>query len=201
MMADFGDIFGGTFAALLAVAFAVALLRLGIAGFEMTAPHDAEAVPILRLLALGTGTALGVALVAAEPHTDYFLPDRIFAGDGPWSISLLDLLGRHALPQLSTLQALPDLMLAFDGLAAFTGWIGLLGLVQGAIMTQGLWHGRAQRRAYFAFLLLALHIALLLQWTAHLTAWFAAQLNVWIIALALVLFQRWRYRPHHAASH
>lgn len=198
MMADLGDILGGTLGALLAFAFAIALLRLGIAGFEMTAPHDAEAVPLLRLLALGTGMTLGIALVAAEPGTTDFLPDRIFAGDGPWTISLVDLLGRHALPQPAALRALPDAMLAFDGLAGLAGWTGLLGMLQGAIIAGRLWQGSARQRALLAFLLLVLDLALLLQWSAHLTAWFAAQLNVWIIALALLLFQRWRYGPHHA---
>lgn len=200
-MAYLGDIFGGTLAALLAVAFAMGLLRLGVAGFETTAPHDAEAVPILRLVALFTGIALGAALIAASPETRDFLPDRVFAGHGPWAIGLLDLLGRDALPRAATLRALPDAMLTFTGPAALIGWAAFLGLTQGAIIAGRLWRGAAQRRAYLAFLLFALHIALLLHWGAHLAAWSAAQLNVWILVVALLLFQRWRYRPHQGGGH
>jgi hypothetical protein len=181
-----------------ALALAVALLRLGLAGFDAAAPRDAEAVPLLRLLAVATGALLGVALLLAAPHVGAFLPDGMFAPRGPWSIGLRDLLVRHAVPAPEAMQALVGAMVALDALAALPGWIAAAGAVQGAVLARRLWYGPAQRRAFLAFLFLALHMALLLHWTAHLLAWIAAQLGIWLFALALLLFQRWRYRPRGA---
>lgn len=196
MQADLGDILGGVVVAMLALAVAAALLRLGAAGFAFAAPEDAEAVPLLRMLALGTGALGGLALIAAGAPPGAFLPGGLFDAQGPWSIGIAEALVRHALPSLATLGTLRDAMLASAGMAAVVGWMALGGVLLGAAAARRLWYAPDRARAFGAFLLLAIHTALLLHYAAHLLAWFAAQLGFWLFALALLLFQRWRYRSH-----
>ncbi|WP_372618073.1 hypothetical protein [Falsiroseomonas sp.] len=181
------------FAMLAALLLAVALLRLGLAAHDMAAPRDAEAVPLLRLLALGTGTVAGAGLLAAAPDPSIFHPARIFAAEGPWAIGLGELLGQHALPRAEALQALPAALFALQGTATAAAWIALAGLACGGVLARRLWRGRTRLRAFAAFLLLVLLSMVQLHYTAHLLAWLAAQLGFWLFALALLLFQRWRY--------
>jgi hypothetical protein len=188
-----GDILGGLAAAVLALGLAVALARVAGAAFAIAAPHDAEAVPQLRLLAIWTGGAFGLALILAAPDRAMFLPGRILGAQGPWDAELLVLLGRHALPRAEAVVGLPDALLGGDFAAAFLTWLALLGFLHGSVTALRLWHGTARRRAFLAFVMLALHMALLLHYTAHLLGWFAAQLGPWLFALALLAFQRWRY--------
>ncbi len=196
MQADLSDILGGATVAMLALAIAAALVRLGAAGFAFAAPEDAEAVPLVRVLALGTGALGGVALVVAGAPPGAFLPGGLFDADGPWAVGIAQVLSRHALPSAATLVALRDAMLAPAGLAGLAGWLAIGGVLLGAATARRLWYGQDRIRAFGAFLLLALHTALLVHYTTHLLAWFAAQLGFWLFALALLVFQRWRYRSH-----
>ncbi len=170
------DGLGGLFAVLVAVA----ALRLVSVAFTMAAPRDAEAVPLLHVLALFCGLALGVALVLGGPEARAFLPSRIFAQDGPWAIGLGGFFSRYALPRRAALVGLPL-------------WLVLPVLLAGALVAWRLWRGRARLRAFAAFLLLSATTALLLHYGAHLLAWLAAQLSFWLFALGLLGFQRWRY--------
>lgn len=188
-----GDILGGLAAALLALGIAVALARVAHAAFAIAAPHDAEAVPLLRLLALCTGGAFGLALILAAPDRAMFLPGHVLGGEGPWGAGLLAMLGSHGLPRADAFAALPDALRGESAVAAFVTWLALLGFLQGSLTALRLWHGTARLRAFCAFLMLTLHITLLLHYTAWLLGWFAAQLGPWLFALALLAFQRWRY--------
>lgn len=183
------------FAMLAAILLAIALLRLGLAAHDMAAPRDAEAVPLLRLLALGCGVALGAGLLAAAPDASIFHPARIFVADGPWAIGLGELLARHALPRAEAMRALPAALLAWHGAATAAAWLALAGLLGGFVLARRLWRGRTRLRAFGAFLLLVLLAAVQLHYAAHLLAWLAAQLGFWLFALALLLFQRWRHAP------
>ncbi|WP_198372740.1 hypothetical protein [Roseomonas rosulenta] len=188
-----GSILGGLAAALLALGGAVALARIAGAAFAIAAPQDAEAVPLLRLLAIGTGGAFGLAVLLAAPGRGMFLPERVFDAEGAWAGSLSELLARHALPRAEALAALPQALLGADPAAAVLAWLALLGVLHGSVTVLRLWHGTARLRAICAFVMLALHTALLLHYAAYLLGWFAAQLGPWLFALALLAFQRWRY--------
>jgi hypothetical protein len=189
------DLLLHTLAMLAAVLLAVGLLRLGVASYDLAAPRDAEAVPLLRLLALGTGAALGAGLLATAPDSTIFHPARIFAADGPWTITLGELIGRHALPRAEALRSLAAAPFAGDGAGTAAAWLALAGLLGGFVLARRLWRGRTRLRAFGAFLLLALLAAVQLHYAAHLLAWLAARLGFWLFALALLLFQRWRHAP------
>jgi hypothetical protein len=181
-----------------AVLLAVALLRLGLAAYDIAAPRDAEAVPLLRLLALGTGAAAGAGLLAAAPDPSIFHPGRIFAADGPWAIGLMEFLDRHSLPGAEALRALPGALFAPRGAATAAAWLALAGLACGGVLARRLWQGSTRLRGFCAFLLLVLLAAVQLHYAANLLAWLAARLGFWLFALALLLFQRWRYAPRAA---
>ena len=198
MAGALGEILGGVAAALLALGAAVLLARIAGAAFAIAAPHDAEAVPLLRLLAISTGIAFGLALILAAPHSGIFAPGRVLAAEGAWSAGLPALLGAHALPRREAFVGLPAALLGDSFAGALVTWIALLGVIQGSITALRLWHGAPRWRAFAAFLMLALHIALLVHYSAHLLGWFAAQLGPWLFALALLVFQRWRYRVRAA---
>ncbi|CAH0223982.1 hypothetical protein [Roseomonas sp. CECT 9278] len=198
MESGLGDILGGLAAALLALGLAVALARIAHAAFAIAAPHDAEAVPLLRLLAVCTGGALGLALILAAPDRAMFLPGHVLGGEGPWGASLLAMLGSHGLPRAEAVAALPDALRGDGFAAAFVTWLALLGFLYGSLTALRLWYGTARLRAFCAFLMLALHITLLLHYSAYLLGWFAAQLGPWLFAVALLGFQHWRYRVRAA---
>jgi hypothetical protein len=186
-------ILGGLASALLALGIAVALARIAGAAFAIAAPHDAEAVPLLRLLGVSAGAAFGVALLLAAPDRAMFLPSHVLSAQAPWNSDLLAFLGAHALPDAPAFAALPDALRGESPAAAFFAWLALLGFGYGTVTALRLWHGTTRARAFFAFLMLALHTALLVHYTAHLLGWFAARLGPWLFALALLGFQRWRY--------
>jgi hypothetical protein len=193
------EILGGVAAALLALGLAVLLARVAGAAFAIAAPHDAEAVPLLRLLAIGTGFACGLALVLVAPHSAIFAPGRLLAAEGPWGTGLPALLGAHGLPRADALAALPGALMGASVATAVLAWLALAGFIQGSLTALRLWRGVPRRRAFVAFVMLVLHTTLLVHYTTHLLGWFAAQLGPWLFALALLAFQRWRYatRPAH----
>lgn len=189
-----GMILWGGAEAVLAILLALALLRLAGLVYHALAPADAEAVPLLHVLALGAGLAAGVALLLAVPHGEDFRLSGIFMAEGPWALDLPGFLARHGLPGRGTLgQAWQDLRQG--GLGALPGGLALLLLVLGPLAALRWWRGRARWRAMGAFLLLALSTALLLHYAIHLLAWMLARLNFWLFALLLLAFQRWRHAP------
>lgn len=180
-----------------ALLVALAGLRLGAWMYAMTAPHDAEAVPLLHTLALVAGVAMGVALLASTPHLAEFALARIFTAEGFWSVDLWHFLGAHALPSHATLARTSGALMGEGGATqVWTARIAILALVPGGLAARRLWRGRARLRALLAFLLLALWSAVMLGYATHLLAWAAAQLSFWLFLVALVLFQRWRYRTN-----
>ncbi len=198
MLSTLLDLLLSGLAMLAGVVLAVAAIRLGLAAHHLAEPRDAEAVPLLRLVAISTGAIAGAGLLAAAPDPSLFRPARIFASDGPWAIGLPALLRDHALPGRATLRALVTALRGGEGAATVAGWLALAGLVGGGVLARRLWQGRARLRAFGAFLLLVLLTALQLHYAAHLLAWLAAQLGFWLFAVALLLFQRWRYAPRVA---
>ncbi|MDB5415140.1 MAG: hypothetical protein JWR10_3475 [Rubritepida sp.] len=189
--------------ALAAVAvFAVAygLIRLGLLQYGMVAPSDADAVPILHVLALAAGVLLGAMLLAAVPHAEDFRPSRIYASDSPWRMDAGQFLARHALPDGPTLRGAAALLMPGNtSIGAILGQMGAVLALAGAVQALMLWRGWPRVRAAVAVLLLAGWTALILHYAAHLMAWGATQLNFWLFALLLVLWQRFRYRVRRAA--
>lgn len=176
-------------AALLAFALAFGMLRLGAFQYGTIAPHGAEATPVLHMLGLVAGVLGGAALLL--PDAGLFRPIEIFAAEGPWSIGLPVFLERHALPGLATLRAAADGLQGKAGmLALLLGWGAILVLGAAVVTARRLWPGW---RAAGAVCLLAVWIAVILHYAAHLLAWSLAQLNIWVLPLLLLLFQRWRY--------
>lgn len=183
-------------AALLVFAVAYALIRIGLLQYTMLAPSDADAVPLLHVLAILAGGLLGLLLLGTLPHGQDFRLSRIFAADSPWDLGVGAFLARHALPDGATIHAARDALLQQEMTAAgLAGWAGLALALIAAAQAMLLWRGWSRLRAAVAVLLLAFWTALVLHYVAHLLAWGATQLNFWIFALALILWQRWRYRP------
>lgn len=188
----------GGMEALVAMLIAVLLLRGASGAFNLAAPHDAEAVPLLHVAALGTGLALGLALLLALPHGGAFRLAQVFDDTGRWGQGLGSFLAGSLVPGSETLRAALAALRRLEGPAGFAALLALVGLVAGAAVALRLWRGMARLRALVAFLLLAACVALLLHYAAHLAAWLAARLNFWVFALLLLGFQRWRYAPRAA---
>jgi len=183
--------------AVFAFGLALALMRLAGAAYALAAPRDAEAVPLLHVLALAAGGATGIALLLALPHAGDFRPARLFLAGGPWAIGLGDVLARFALPDAATLRGARD-ALSTGGAGGAAGWLALALLAAGPLAALRWWRGRTRLRAIAAFLLLAACTALILHYGAHLLAWTASQLNFWLFAVALFAWQRWRYAAPRA---
>ena len=203
--AGIGALLWDALEAAFAFGLALALMRLASAAYGIAAPRDAEAVPLLHVLALAAGGASATALLLALPHAGDFRPSRLFLAGGPWAIGLGDFLTRYALPDLATLRGARDALYpggaggwAGGGVGAAAGWLALALLAAGPLAALRWWHGRTRLRAIAAFLLLAASTALILHYGAHLLAWAAAQLNFWLFALALFAWQRWRYAAPRA---
>lgn len=187
-------------AALAVFAVAYGLIRVGLLQYGMVAPSDADAVPILHVLALAAGVLLGVLLLAAVPHAEDFRPSRIYASDSPWKMNAGQFLARHALPDGATIRGAAAMLVPGDtSPGAIVGQIGAVLATIGAIQALLLWGGWARVRGALAVLLLAGWTALAVHYAAHLIAWGATQLNFWLFALLLVLWQRWRHRQPRAA--
>jgi hypothetical protein len=182
----------GGLEAVIAFVIAVALVRLASAAYGMLAPHDAEAVPLLHVLALAAGGVSGLTLLLALPHAALFSLNSLFSARGPWEFGIGVFLQRHALPDAATLHR-AVIGLGSARLSAGVGWLAVLLLLAGPLAALRWWHGRSRLRAIAAFLMLAASTAVLLHYAAHLLAWAAAQLNFWLFAVALILFQRRRY--------
>jgi hypothetical protein len=198
---DFSGMAGlawGAIEALVALLVALMLLRGATGAFNLAAPHDAEAVPLLHVAALGTGLALGVTLLLAVPHGEAFRLSQVFDGRGRWMQGLGGFLAGSLLPGRETVQAAITAVRRLEGPAGFGGLLTLAGLLAGVTVALRLWRGVARLRALLAFLLLSLCVALLLHYAAHLAAWLAARLNFWVFALLLLGFQRWRHTPSTA---
>lgn len=182
-------------AAIVAILVALGMVRLGTLQYAIVAPADAEAVPILHVLGAGTGLVAGMALLLSVPHAGAFAPGILFERGAAWDLSLGDFLAAYALPRWVTLRSL---LLSIGGegslLQVATARFAMVGLLAGPLLALRLWRGLARLRALAAFLLLVLWTALILHYALHLAAWTVAQLNFWTFAIALLLFQRWRYR-------
>lgn len=183
-----------------AVLIVLAAVRLGSLQFALVAPHDAEAVPLLHTLGFAAGLAAAVALLVAAPHAAEFSPHRLFAPHSIWDATLGEFLARHALPGRSTLGAAWDGLFGGGGGALMAAaWASILAVATGLAVSFRMWRGRLRLRAALSFLLLATWTALIVNYAAHLLAWGLTQLGFWAFLLALLAFQRWRYRPRGAA--
>lgn len=185
----------GGMEALVAILVALLVLRGATGAFNLAAPHDAEAVPLLHVAALGTGLALGLSLLLALPHGEAFRLAQVFDAAGRWGQGLGSFLAGSVMPGRETLHAALFALRHMEGPASVAGLLGLVGLFVGGGVALRLWRGAARLRAMLAFLLLAACVALLLHYAAHLGAWLAARLNFWVFAVLLLGFQRWRYAP------
>jgi hypothetical protein len=184
----------GGLEAAFAILLALSMVKLASAAYGLTAPPDAEAVPLLHVLALGAGCASGAALLLALPHLDSFRVSRLFKPEGPWELGIIGFLGEYALPHRETILIAFGSLTEF-GLGGLVGWLAVLLLAAGPFVALRWWDGRARLRALAAFLLLMLSTALMIHYAAHLLAWTAAQLNFWLFAVALFLWQRHRHAP------
>ncbi|MGX9966526.1 hypothetical protein ACVFYP_24595 [Roseomonas sp. F4] len=180
--------------AALAMLLALGVLRLASILYGLLAPADAEAVPLLHVLALAAGLASGIALLFAVPHGEDFHLSRILVAEGPWNLDLPGFLAQRGLPGRATLAQALD-QLRQGGWGAVPAGLALLLLASGPLAALRWWRGWARLRALAAFLLLAASTALLLHYAIHLLAWMLALLNFWLFAVLLILFQRWRYAP------
>jgi hypothetical protein len=184
-----------------AVLIVLAAVRLGSLQFALIAPHDAEAVPLLHSLGFATGLAAAAALLLTAPHAAEFSPQRLFAPQSSWDVTLGGFLSLYALPARATLVAAWKGLGGVGGSAGMAaGWVAVLAAVAGLAVSFRMWRGRLRWRAALSFLVLAGWTALITNYAAHLAAWGLMQLSFWAFLLALLAFQRWRYRPQ-ATSH
>jgi hypothetical protein len=179
-----------------AVLIVLAAVRLGSLQFALIAPHDAEAVPLLHSLGFAAGLAAAFGLLVAAPHAAEFFPQRLFAPQSIWDVSLGAFLSRHALPGHGTLAAAWDgLSGAAGGAGLAAGWASVLAMAAGLAVSFRMWRGRLRLRAALSFLVLAAWTALIVNYAAHLLAWGLMQLGFWAFLVLLLAFQRWRYHP------
>jgi hypothetical protein len=183
-------------AALVVFALTYAQIRIGLLLYSLVAPADAEAVPLLHVLAIAGGLLLGVLLLAALPHADDFRPARVYAADSPWAIGVVEFVRRFTLPSGPTWRGAVAILAGAEPLwAAVTGYLGVALAGIAALQAALLWQDWGRLRAPLAALLLAGWTALVVHHLAHLAAWSATQLNFWLFALLLFLWQRMRYGP------
>jgi hypothetical protein len=183
-------------AALLVFTLTYAQIRIGLLLYGMVAPADAEAVPLLHVTAIVAGLLLGLLLLASLPNAADFLPARLYAADSPWAIGVLEFVYSFALPSGQTLRNARVILANADPLwAAVISYIGMALTVFVALQATVLWKGMPGIRAALAALLMTCWTALVVHHLAHLAAWSATQLNFWLFALALVLWQKMRYGP------
>lgn len=185
-----------------AVMIVLAAVRLGSVQYKLLAPHDAEGVPLVHSLGFVGGLFTAVALLIAAPHAAEFLPDRLFARDSSWHLTLAEFLRRYALPAPGTLLG------AFRGLLGLGGaplvgaaWLAAVAILAGLLVCLRKWRGLGRIRAVAGFALLALWSALIVHYAVHLLAWGLTQLGFWGFLLALAAFQRWRNRPQWQSAH
>lgn len=179
---------------LVAVLVALAAQRIGSAQYALLAPRDAEAVPLFHSLALACGACTGLAFLLAAPHFAELAPDRLFAADAVWSVSLWDFLSRYALPSGQGIRGAGNALLGHgDEVQMIVGWLAIGMLASGLLLVLRWWQGIARIRAMLAFLAMAAWTALLLDYAINLLAWALAQLSFWTLLIALFAFQRWRY--------
>jgi hypothetical protein len=194
------DTFTHIVAVLAAALVPLVLLRIGLLIYARVAPSDADAVPLLHVAGIGIGALLGVGLLAAMPHGADFEPSLVLSADGPWAVGLGGMVARHALPDAATFDlALESLRTGYPGAAAWPLRVGVVLMLALMVHAALLWRGFKSVRAAVAVLLLACWIALLTYLVAHLLAWAVAQANFWAFAIALLLWQRWRYAGPRAA--
>lgn len=180
---------------LLALLLALALLRVGTVQFALVAPADAEAVPILRLVAIATGVLVGAALLICGRDAAAFLPSRLFAPTGPWQIDLGEFLRYRAFPGQEPLLRARDALLGSGGTVVVAATrLAALGLLAGFGVALAWWRGPARLHAVQGFVVLAFWTALFVHYAVQVSAWTATKLDFWLFLVALVLFQRWRYR-------
>jgi hypothetical protein len=183
-------------AALLVFTLTYAQIRIGLLLYGMVAPADAEAVPLLHVTAIVAGLMLGLLLLAGLPHAADFLPSRLYAADSPWAISVLEFVYRFTLPSGKTLDNAGLIFVSANPLwIATISYIGVVLASFAALQAVLLWKGMPGIRAALAALFMTGWTALVVHHLAHLVAWSATQLNFWLFAVALVLWQRMRYAP------
>jgi hypothetical protein len=183
-------------AALLVFSLTYAQIRIGLLLYGMVAPADAEAVPLLHVTAIIAGLLLGLLLLAGLPHAADFLPVRVYAADSPWAISVLEFVYRFTLPSGKTLGNAGMILVTADPLwVAVLSYIGMALAGFAALQAFLLWKGIAGARAALAAFFMTGWTAVVVHHLAHLAAWSATQLNFWLFAVALVLWQRMRYAP------
>ena len=182
------------------VAVAVALARIGLLKYAAIAPHDAEAVPLLRLIAISGGLLIGILLVGSLAHLDDFRISRLYAENSPWKRSLSDLLLHETLPKAETIgRALACMRMAKPMDLAAIGYVGVALILLGIAAAMRLWRGVAALRAALAIMLLAGWTSVLLHGLVHLAAWGVTWLNFWAFGLILLAWQAWRYRGPRVA--
>jgi hypothetical protein len=183
-------------AALLVFTLTYAKIRIGLLLYGMVAPADAEAVPLLHVTAIVAGLMLGLLLLAGLPHAADFLPSRLYAADSPWAISVLEFVYRFTLPSGKTLDNAGLIFVSANPLwIATISYIGVVLASFAALQAVLLWKGMPGIRGALAALFMTGWTALVVHHLAHLVAWSATQLNFWLFALILVLWQRMRYAP------
>ncbi|MGE0714233.1 MAG: hypothetical protein AB7P02_02220 [Alphaproteobacteria bacterium] len=164
-------------------------------------PRQYHEIPALRRTALLSGVLLPPAVLWATPDTGIYALDLIFPADGPWAIDLREMLTERFLPYF---QVLPEVYVgSYDAplwVRALVSMHALLVLTT-LLLPFRLWRLRQALRAAFCDALIVVVSTTLTLYMICTVYWLLNQLTVWVIAVAGLLFQRFRLQRARQAGH
>jgi hypothetical protein len=168
---------------------AVPMLMLILANrvFGILAPADFNQVSIVRRAGVVSGALLGIGVLLAPILSGRGLGFALLAGPaGSGLLQYCELLGSRLqwLLPINLLQA-----------PAPTLWVLLAGVAAWALSAAGAiayWRGRERLGAVAIAVLMVPFLAFSLVYAAAMVIWFVHLLNIWSIALAGLIYQRYR---------
>lgn len=189
----------GVAAMLVAIVLVGGALVGAAALFQRGAEKLGAPAAMLCVAALLAGLAGAAALLLAAPDRASFEPVRLFAAGGAWQgAGPVDAL-RLALPERAALSGALAAVAGGTLAQMAAGWLAMgavlvgIGALWRRCAGRSLWLGLAGFAAMAVLTALAMHVA------TRLLAWGMAQLGFWLLLLALLGLQAWRYR--RAAAH
>lgn len=184
----------------------IALLPFALAWFayvavDLVSRHEFFQVPLVYSLASVVGLCSGLALIHVRAGTgrEATLASLLRAG-GPWDISAAEFLSDLVNPfGYDPVRVVEEFMAPGHGDALRV--IVIIGMIAAAalvVFTILLWWSLFALRALVAAAIVVLWTMMLTIYIVSLAYWSVAQLNFWIIAIILVVFQFHRNHPRRA---
>lgn len=168
--------------------FAIALL-VGETIFARVRPNDFREVPIVRRCASMAGTAFALAALLAALLASRGLPVNVLAplGEQNPNFSLFAEVFMAALRWLD-----PQSMINGPRIPQFLYGLGVLLSLAALALAVFFWRHTGQFKAFVTALLTIIFTAVAIMYAAVALIWLLQLLNIWFIAVAGVLFQKYR---------